>query len=122
MTSILVTHLGVRKQRAKRVIWGCRLGGQLERMGDLEGRVHRQPFHEVGSRAIKDVVSEMSSCVTLSAPPNSLAKEKYLLLTSFCRFSTEPGLGRPSAVRQLENRAWAFVRGESAVKRVDFFD
>lgn len=91
-------------------------------MGDLESRVHRQPLHKVGSRAIKDEVSQMGSCVTLSAPPNSSRRIKYLLLTSFCRFSTEPGLGRPSAVRQLENREEAFARGENAEKRVDFFD
>jgi len=37
-------------------------------MRDLESRVHRQPLHEVGSRAIEDEVSQMGSlfccCVT----------------------------------------------------------
>lgn len=47
---------------------------------------------------------------------------KYLLLTSFCKFSTEPGLGRPSVARQLENRACAFARGENAEKKDDFFE
>lgn len=92
-------------------------------MSDLEGRVHRQPLHKVGSCAIEDEVIQMGSyATTLSDLPNRLERLRYLLLTSFCRFSTEPGLGRPSVARQLENRACAFARGENAEKKVDFFD
>jgi hypothetical protein len=90
-------------------------------MGDLEGRVHRQPLHKVGSRAIEHEIVQMGSYATLSALHNRLERVKYSHLTSFCRFSTEPGLGRPSVARQLENRAWAFARGENAEKIVDFF-
>lgn len=42
------------------------------------------------------------------------------LLISFWRFSTEPGLGRPSALRQSENRRYTFVRGERAEKEEGF--
>lgn len=41
-------------------------------MGDLEGRVHRQSLHKVGSCAIEDEVIQMGSYATLSAHLNRL--------------------------------------------------
>jgi hypothetical protein len=74
-------------------------------VGNLESRVHRQSFHEVSPRAIEDEIVQMRCCVTLSETARTdLQSTKSSLLTSFCKFSTLPGFGIPSAARQLENR------------------
>lgn len=41
------------------------------------------------------------------------------LLTSFCRFSTEPGLDNPSAALHPEKRLYAFERGDKNVGLLD---
>lgn len=60
-----VTHFGIGEQRAKRVGWWGGLRGQLKGMSDLESRVHRKSFHEVGSGAIEDEIVQMCCCITL---------------------------------------------------------
>jgi hypothetical protein len=45
-------------------------------MGDLESWVHGQPFHKVGSRAIKDKIGQMRCCVILGSCPKQMTDDK----------------------------------------------
>lgn len=63
------------------------------------------------------------SILYLSYPSRStrerVENKGHALLTSFCRFSTEPGLDNPSAALHPEKRLYAFERGDKNVGLLD---
>lgn len=67
-------------------------------MGELEGGIKGDSFCNVGTSAVEDEVREMGSCIETRSELLVSCEYKNtsdVHLTSFCRFSIEPGLGNP---------------------------